>query len=188
LGWLTVLTSAVAWGALTWVVNPVAAPGDGMPAWLALAAFLLVAAAGVLLATIDLACLRLPDKVVFPAFGGAVLLLGAAAASAGTATDLLRALAGAAGLAGGYLVLALLPGANLGFGDVKLCLPLGLLLGWLGWGAVLLGALLPHMLNGPVVLGLLIAGRVGRGTRLPLGPALLVGALLAAVGHAVWRR
>jgi leader peptidase (prepilin peptidase) / N-methyltransferase len=147
-----------------------------------------VAVAGVLLAAIDLACLRLPDVVLGPAFGAALVLLAAAAAAAGTGDDLLRALAGAAVLGGGYLLLALLTGAHLGLGDVKLCLPLGLLLGWLGWDTVLLGALLPHLVNGPVVLGLLVAGRAGRGTRLPLGPALLAGALLAAVGHAVWRR
>ena len=101
--------------------------------------------------------------------------------------DLLRALAAALALSGGYLVLALLPGANLGMGDVKLCALLGLLLGWLGWDAVLLGALLPHLINGPVALALLLARRAGRKTELPLGPALLAGALLAVVVHAVLR-
>jgi leader peptidase (prepilin peptidase)/N-methyltransferase len=157
---------------------------------LALAAFLLAGVAGVLLAAIDLACLRLPDAIVGPTFVAALLLLGAAAATAGTGAagrDLLRALTAALALSGGYLVLALLPGAGLGLGDVKLCAVLGLLLGWLGWGAVLLGALVPHLINGPVALALLLARRAGRKTELPLGPALLVGALAAVIGHAVLR-
>jgi leader peptidase (prepilin peptidase) / N-methyltransferase len=179
--WLTAPTGAVACGVLGWLLAPTTVADA-----LVLAAFLLVSIAGVGLAAIDLACLRLPDVIVGPAFGGALLLLGAAAALTGAGGGLLRAVAASAALVGGYLVLALVPGANLGFGDVKLCAPLGLLLGWLGWGAVLLGAVLPHLINGPVALALLLAGRAGRRTALPLGPALLAGALLAVVVHAVW--
>lgn len=191
-GWLAAAIGAVAFGVLCWALDPTAAQGARATAAaaLVLAAFLLTAAAGVLLGAIDLACLRLPDLIVGPTFAAALVLLGSAAAVTGTdaaAADLLRALAAALALAGGYLVLALLPGANLGLGDVKLCAPLGLLLGWLGWDAVLLGALLPHLINGPVALALLLSRRAGRKTELPLGPALLVGALLAVIGHAVLR-
>ena len=190
--WLTATAGALAAGVPAWVLDPTAASGAraAVAAWLVLAAFLLVGLAGVLLGAIDLACLRLPDLIVGPTFAAVLLVLCAAFAVAGTrpaAADLLRALAAAFVLAGAYLVLALLPGANLGLGDVKLCGLLGLPLGWLGWDAVLLGALLPHLINGPVVLVLLIARRAGRRTELPLGPALLAGALLAVVGHAVVR-
>jgi leader peptidase (prepilin peptidase)/N-methyltransferase len=78
-----------------------------------------------------------------------------------------------------YLVVALLPGGGLGFGDVKLAAVLGFALGWIGWPAVLAGLILPHVINGPVALFLLVSGRARRGTALPLGPALLAGALLA---------
>jgi leader peptidase (prepilin peptidase)/N-methyltransferase len=53
---------------------------------------------------------------------------------------------------------------------------------------VLLGALLPHLLNGPAVLALLLSGRVKRDSTIPLGPALLAGGLLAVVVIAGWRR
>jgi leader peptidase (prepilin peptidase)/N-methyltransferase len=46
-------------------------------------------------------------------------------------------------------------------------------------GAVLLGGLLPWLVNGPIVVALLIARRVGRKTFLPFGPAMLAGALLS---------
>ncbi|HEU5108776.1 MAG TPA: prepilin peptidase, partial [Micromonosporaceae bacterium] len=179
-------------GALAWALDPTDTPGGRAAAarWLVLAAFLLAAVAGVLLAAIDLACLRLPDVIVLPVLAAGLLLCGAAAVVAGTADArqaLLRALVAALALAGGYLVLALLPGGNLGLGDVKLAALLGLLLGWLSWGAVLLGALLPHLINGPVALAMLLSHRAERGSSLPLGPALLAGALAAVIGHAVLR-
>jgi leader peptidase (prepilin peptidase)/N-methyltransferase len=40
------------------------------------------------------------------------------------------------------------------------------------------GTVLPHLVNGPVAVVLLLTGRAGRRTALPFGPALLVGALL----------
>ena len=80
-----------------------------------------------------------------------------------------------------FELLYLIPGGNLGYGDVRLAVLLGLFLGWLGWREVLWGALLPWLINGPVVLGLLLAGKVGWKSRLPLGPALLAGALLSVV-------
>jgi leader peptidase (prepilin peptidase)/N-methyltransferase len=64
---------------------------------------------------------------------------------------------------------------------VKLAAVLGYLLGFAGWPAVLTGAVVPHLLAGPVALFLLLTGRAGRRTAVPLGPALLAGALIAAV-------
>jgi leader peptidase (prepilin peptidase)/N-methyltransferase len=174
LGPRTVLAAAA--GAMSFGLLTAALAGDP-----ALPAFLAVAAIGVLLAAIDLACLRLPDPLVGAAALIGVAGLAVAAAIAGTPEALLRALGGALCSAAAYVVLALLPGSRLGFGDVKLAGVLGLLLGWLGWDAVLLGLILPHLINGPVVLVLLLSRRAGRDTALPLGPALLAGALLAAV-------
>ncbi|MFJ6199518.1 prepilin peptidase [Micromonospora sp. NPDC092111] len=147
----------------------------------ALPAFLLVAALGLVLAVVDLSCLRLPDPLVGgAALGGGVALTGAAVA-AGTPGRLPLALAGAALSFTLYVVLALLPRSRLGFGDVKLAAALGLLLGWLGWPSLWLGLLLPHLLNGVLVLGLLAARRIRRDTALPFGPALLAGAWLATL-------
>ncbi|MCW3813880.1 prepilin peptidase [Micromonospora sp. DR5-3] len=85
-----------------------------------------------MLARVDLACLRLPDPLVgAAALGGGLGLVGAALA-ADAPGRLLAALVGAAVLFAGYVLLALLPGARLGFGDVKLAAALGLPLGWLG--------------------------------------------------------
>ncbi|RLK24546.1 leader peptidase (prepilin peptidase)/N-methyltransferase [Micromonospora sp. M71_S20] len=142
---------------------------------------LVLAAVGLVLALVDLSCLRLPDPLVgAAALVAAVGLTGAAAAS-GSPGRLLGAVAGAALCFACHVVLAVLPGSRLGFGDVKLAAVLGLPLGWLGGSSLALGLLLPHVLHGALVLVLLVAGRVRRDTPLPLGPALLTGAWLAAL-------
>lgn len=170
LWWLTAAVGAVAGTGLGWRF--------GLD--VALVPYLLLAVLGVLLGAVDLACRRLPNALVQPAIVAGVLLLGVL--SVGDWAALARAGLGALVLGGTYLALALLPGANLGFGDVKLAVLLGLFLGWLGWAEVVGGLLLPFLLNGPVALILLATRRVGRRTMLPFGPAMLAGAWLAIVG------
>ncbi|MEU1752087.1 prepilin peptidase [Micromonospora matsumotoense] len=147
----------------------------------ALPAFLLVAAVGLVLAVVDLTSLRLPDPLVGAAALGGGTALTVAAVVTGTPGRLALALVGAALSLLLYVVLALLPRSRLGFGDVKLAAVLGLPLGWLGWPALWLGLLLPHLLQGVLVLVLLAARRIHRDTALPFGPALLTGAWLAAL-------
>ncbi|MCF0092805.1 prepilin peptidase [Micromonospora sp. MH99] len=147
----------------------------------ALPVLLAVAAVGLVLAVVDLACLRLPDPLVAAAFLLALGGLTGAALLAGTPGRLVGALVGAAVSGAAHVLLALLPGSRLGFGDVKLAAVLGLPLGWLGRDALLTGLLLPHLLHGILVLGLLAARKVRRETLLPLGPALLAGTWLAAL-------
>ncbi|GAB3950025.1 prepilin peptidase [Micromonospora vulcania] len=147
----------------------------------ALPVFLAVAAVGLVLAEVDLACLRLPDPLVLAAGVLCVGGLTVAALLGGTPGRLLGALAGAVVAGSAHVLLALLPGSRLGFGDVKLAAVLGLPLGWLGREALLTGLLLPHLLHGGLVLGLLAARRVRRDTLLPVGPALLAGAWLGVL-------
>ncbi|MCA0143725.1 A24 family peptidase [Blastococcus sp. LR1] len=141
-----------------------------------LPAYLLAVGAGVLLTVIDLRHKLLPNRVVLPAIGGTAALLLLAAAVDGAWDQLLRALLAAALLFLLYLAMALISPRSLGMGDVKLVALLGLLLGWVGWAAVLLGAYGGFVVQATVVLALLVTRRVGRKTQLPLGPAMLLGA------------
>ncbi len=169
------------------VVGAVVAAGIGARFGAApvLVPYLAGALLGVALGAIDLACHRLPNVLVLPGTGGAVLLLAGVALVDGTPGALVRALLGGAALFAGYLLLALLPGAGLGFGDVKLAGLLGVYLGWLGWPQVILGGLLPWLLHAPVALALLSTRRVGRRGRLPFGPAMLVAAWLVVVAPVI---
>jgi leader peptidase (prepilin peptidase)/N-methyltransferase len=140
---------------------------------------LIAAIAGAVLIHVDLRSRRLPDPVV-GALGVAVVVpLTAVAVLTGEAQRAARGGLAAAVVGTAYLILALLPRDGLGLGDVKLAAVLGFALGFLGWPAMVVGVVLPHLINGPIALVLLLARRAQRRSALPLGPALLVGALLA---------
>ncbi|SEL40943.1 leader peptidase (prepilin peptidase) / N-methyltransferase [Blastococcus sp. DSM 46786] len=145
----------------------------------ATAALAWAAGAAVVLAGVDLAAHRLPDRVLLPAAAvcGAALLVDAALL--GTWPALVRALvAGAAALV--LSGAARLAGpAALGFGDVKLLGLLGLVLGWSGWGVLLAGVFLGLLTGGLVSLALVATRRAGWRSTVPFGPPLLAGAVLA---------
>lgn len=89
------------------------------------------------------------------------------------------ALVGAAALAGLYLVLAVANPSGMGLGDVKLALPLGLYLGWLGAATWMLGALLGAVFGALAALMLLASRRASWRSRLPYGPFMVMGAFTA---------
>lgn len=150
----------------------------------ALPAFLVLAAAGAALVVIDLDVRRLPDRITLPAYPVlAVLLVAASLAGGGpdAVPGLVRAGVGALGSAAFYALLAVLPGSQLGFGDVKLAGLLGLALGWLSWPALVIGVVLGFVAAAVPLLVLMVAGRAGWRTRIPFGPAMLAGALAAVL-------
>jgi leader peptidase (prepilin peptidase)/N-methyltransferase len=143
------------------------------PAAVALAWF---GGAAVVLAGVDLACHRLPDRVTFPAAAVCAAALLADALVTGEWPAVGRAAAAAVAV----LVLAtgarLVSPGGLGRGDVKLLGLLGLLLGWAGWGVLVAGVLAGFVVGALGSLVLMAAGRAGWRTAVAFGPALLVGA------------
>jgi leader peptidase (prepilin peptidase) / N-methyltransferase len=143
---------------------------------LELAALAWVAAFGVALGFIDLAVHRLPDRLTLPAYGGALVLFGAAALVTGSLGRFGLAVLFGWGMALAYLLLVIAHPAGMGLGDVKLALPLGLALGWFGGAAVVLGAAAGFLIAGVVAVVLLALRRVGRRDSIAHGPAMLLGA------------
>ncbi|GHD49222.1 prepilin peptidase [Streptomyces galbus] len=142
-----------------------------------LAVWLLLAPVGVLLAAVDLAVQRLPDPLTLPFPVVALALLGAAAVLPEHAGDWPTALLGAAALGGAYLLLHLLNPSGMAFGDVKLSLGAGAVLGWYGWATVMLGTLAAFVLGALYGGALVLARRADRRTVIPFGPFLLAGTL-----------
>ncbi|MPQ97576.1 prepilin peptidase [Modestobacter sp. I12A-02628] len=136
-------------------------------------------AVGVLLAIVDLAEQRLPNRVVLPGIVVALVLFTGSAAFDDGWPALRRAVLAAGACYLVLLVMVLVAPTGMGMGDVKLAAFLGLYLGWLGWPVVLAGFWLAFVLQAVLALGLLAARRVGRKADLPFGPALLGGTLLA---------
>jgi leader peptidase (prepilin peptidase) / N-methyltransferase len=128
---------------------------------------------------IDLQHHLLPNRVVVPSLGIGAALLFVAALPEADWGSLLRAGLGAVVLFAVYLVLALISPRGLGMGDVKLAGLIGLYLGWIGWNAVLAGAVAGFVIQALLALVLLAGRRIGLRGELPFGPAMLFGAAVA---------
>ncbi|MFI0544502.1 prepilin peptidase [Streptomyces sp. WSLK1-3] len=141
-----------------------------------LAVWLLLTPVGVLLAVIDLRVRRLPDPLTLPLAAVALALLGAVSFVPEHTGTWPHALSGALALGAGYWVLWRINPGGMGFGDVKLALGAGAVLGWYGWDTVLLGTFAGFLLGALWGGVLVLAGRAGRKTAIPFGPFLITGA------------
>lgn len=141
-----------------------------------LVVWLLLTPAAVLLATVDFAAHRLPDVLTLPLAGAALVLLGVAALLPGAGGNWTSVMLGSLILGACYFVLFLLS-KGFGFGDVKLTLVLGAVLGWYGWAIVLVGTFAGYLFGALYGIGLMLAGRADRTSRIPFGPFLLAGTL-----------
>jgi leader peptidase (prepilin peptidase)/N-methyltransferase len=146
----------------------------------ALPAFLYLGAVGIALALIDVAVKRLPDVLTLPSYVvGPVLLAAAVPFGSATLGDLGRALTGLAVFYAFYFVLVLAYPRGMGFGDVKLAGVLGLYTAWLGWGSFAVALAGGFLLGGVWSIGLVVLRRAGRGSAIPFGPFMLLGAAVA---------
>ncbi|MER5518673.1 prepilin peptidase [Streptomyces sp. NPDC048254] len=141
-----------------------------------LAVWLLLAPVAVLLALVDFRVQRLPDPLTLPAAAAALALLGAAALLPEHAGDWLTSLYAALALGGAYFVLFLINPGGMGFGDVKLALGMGAVLGWYGWPTVLLGTFAGFLFGALYGGALVVVRRAGRKTAIAFGPFLIAGA------------
>ncbi|MEV5435252.1 A24 family peptidase [Streptomyces sp. NPDC052682] len=143
-----------------------------------LGVWLLLAPVGVLLTVVDFRVRRLPDPLTLPLAGAALALLGIVALLPEHAGVWTTALLGALVLGAGYCVLFLVNPAGMGFGDVKLALGAGAVLGWYGWPTVMLGTFAGFLLGALYGGALVVARKAGRKTAIPFGPFLIGGAYL----------
>ncbi|MDT0475385.1 A24 family peptidase [Streptomyces sp. DSM 41014] len=144
-----------------------------------LGVWLVLAPLGVLLTVVDLRVQRLPDPLTLPLAGAALALLGGAALLPEHAGEWLTALYGALALGLAFFVLFLINPGGMGFGDVKLALGLGAVLGWYGWPTLMLGTFAAFLLGAVYGVALVVTRRAGRKTAIAFGPFLLAGAFLA---------
>ena len=142
--------------------------------------WLIFLTAFVALAVYDLRWFLLPDRIVYPLIGLAVFELIVKATYFGGGWSIVtQAFWGVVFLAGiFYLLYIVSKGAWIGFGDVKLAIVLGLIVG--GPLSSLLIIFIASSLGSVVVLPMLIRGSAKITTQIPFGPFLL-GATLIVV-------
>jgi leader peptidase (prepilin peptidase) / N-methyltransferase len=145
----------------------------------AVPALLTFTALGVALSAIDLDVRRLPNALVLPAYPVLAALVAVAAVLGDDWGALARAGLAAATLFAFFYLLAVVSPNGMGFGDVKLAGLVGLVLGYLSWGAVVVGAFAGFFLGALVGVAVMAACAGGRKTAIPFGPFMVLGALAA---------
>ncbi len=137
----------------------------------------------VALSVIDWHTRLLPRRIVVPATLAAVALMVVVGLSTGDRDALVRALLGLVVARSFFWVLWFLRSAGMGFGDVRLAAPVGLVLGWVGWGALVLGLWIGFIAFALPALGLAVVRRDRALLKrsFPFGPFMVLGALVGLV-------
>lgn len=140
----------------------------------------------VALAVIDWRTRILPTYLIRPTLVALAALVLVGWAVTGDGHAVLRSGLGLLVCGAFYLVLWLIYPRGLGFGDVRLSSPLGLALGWIGWGPVLVGVYAGFLLGG-IIGGLLAVIKIVERKGFPFGPFMLLGALVGLLwGESLW--
>lgn len=130
----------------------------------------------------DLKWFLLPDSITYPLIAVAFII---AAIKVGTASDVTMAIIDVSGsvaiLSGLYYVLhKISKGQWIGFGDVKLGLALGLLLA--DWKLAFIALFAANLIGCLIVIPGMVTGRLTRTSRVPFGPMLIAGMVIAMIG------
>jgi leader peptidase (prepilin peptidase)/N-methyltransferase len=151
--------------------------------------FIIWLVSGVVLAMLfsyDAKWFLLPDRLtIVLAMLGVGTVAIAAVQSGNPLLSILSALGSVAILSGLYLGLYLISkGKWVGFGDVKLGVGLALLL--IDWQLALIALFLANLIGSLIVIPGLASGKLKRSSRVPFGPLLILGAILAQfIGPAI---
>ena len=131
----------------------------------------------IIIVFIDLDHQIIPDKIVLPAAAA-----GLAASIALRPSGWWEYLVAAAGAAGFLFVIALIWAGGMGFGDVKMALLMGAVLG----RSVIVALFLAFFLGGIVGVALIATKVKSRKDRIPFGPFLAAGSIIALLcGQAI---
>ena len=152
----------------------------------------------VTVSVIDLRTQRIPDRYSIPAFVGCLALVALLSATVAEPRDLFMSVIGAGLMAGTLAVLHAIRPDGLGFGDVKLGLVLGLVIGWTRSSPLDVGLAVSWALALSSAVGLAAVGvvalrgsTVGRSTATTTatarGTSARLGRVLDGNGVSTWR-
>ena len=149
--------------------------------WVELAAYLFAFGGLLALSVIDIDLQRVPVAVLYPTLGATAVLLAIAAGVDDRWDDGARAIVGAAI---GFALLRLVHFASprgMGYGDVRLAILCGLILGWHGLTYVIVGLYSAFVLGAVVGVVLIAVGRGKFGKAIPFAPYLAAAAIYVSL-------
>jgi leader peptidase (prepilin peptidase) / N-methyltransferase len=147
----------------------------------ALPAFLVFTACLISVSAVDIERFIVPNRIIVATLAVGFPLLVVAAAAGDDWNQLVRGVLGGLAASGGLLVMNLINPRWMGMGDVKLCLVLGLFLGWLSWGHVGVGMFLGFLLGAVGGVILIATGLRTRKDHIPFAPFLAAGAYITVL-------
>lgn len=153
-------------------------PADSWPARTVL---ILFALSSPILAAVDWRERRLPDLITLPLAMACLLALTSDALVTGQWSRWAVAIACALGATLFFFILFIVSPSQMGFGDVKLMLSAGLVLGWHGPILTILGIALGLIIGLAFGFIQIIRGRANRRSHLALGPHLIAGVLIVGL-------
>ena len=154
---------------------------SGIHAWIDFGLWLAAGVGLAILFVYDLRWYLLPDKVVWPlvVLGVVDFINQAIWQQWGIGTVAAEAALAIIAIAGVYYVLHLVSkGKWVGFGDVKLGLFMGLAL---GWKAAIICLLAANVIGCLIIIPGLLTGRLKRDSKIPFGPLLIGGFVVAGL-------
>jgi leader peptidase (prepilin peptidase)/N-methyltransferase len=149
----------------------------GMDA-LQLAPLLVFLIVGGQLSLIDLRSHRLPNRLIVICTAGILALQITYCLATGTISALAQSGLTVGKIFTAYVLLYILSRGQLGMGDVKFAIPVGLIIGWFQPNAWLISLLLTFLLAGLIGLIGLISRKLDRKSHIPFGPLMYIGSLL----------
>jgi leader peptidase (prepilin peptidase)/N-methyltransferase len=137
------------------------------------------ASASVWLSIVDFREMRLPNRIVWPLNIGLAVGLGIHSFINQSTDAYLRALLAAGACFSVFFLMRFISPSSMGFGDVKLSIAIGLMLGYLSWAAVLNGIFCGFIAAAVfAMIGLAFRKLTMKGS-LAFGPFMLLGAWIA---------
>jgi prepilin signal peptidase PulO-like enzyme (type II secretory pathway) len=155
---------------------------------LAIIVFVLWLLSGVMLAILfayDLKWFLLPDYIVYPLIVVGLIVASMKVAVAPNAVMALVDVAGSVAILGGlhYVLHKVSKGQWMGFGDVKLGIALGLLLA--DWKLAFIALFAANLIGCLIVIPGMVMGKLTRTSRVPFGPMLIAGMVIAMLWGSV---
>ena len=147
----------------------------------ALAAFAVFGLSLVAVSAVDLKRQIIPNRIIYPTLALLVPLLVLASAVDHQWGSLARAAIGGAASFVAFFVVHVIVPHGMGFGDVRLAGVIGLATGWLGLGHAFVALLGAFVLGAAIGVVAMVVTGAGRKARIPFGPFLAAGAVIAVV-------